>query len=221
LDQLKPTTAFDGTKYVGTDKLGRPLNDAEKMELAALLRKHDFVAASLEALGYAFGRTRNRAAAQDLLGRARDRLVRQGWDPRRVQLTVCLKRFVKSEASHELRAMATARKAEEGFVRERGLQHADEEPSFEDRVCELETEQDQEARAKERIGELRAEFVKAGDTINQIWLDYRLAGVDQPAEMARLSGHDVNSFYRATDRRKRIVADLRERASGAKEEESK
>ena len=49
-----------------------------------------------------------------------------------------------------------------------------------------------------------------------LWLDYRLAGVDEPSEMARLSGRDVGEFYRAADRRKRHTERLLAAQGGAK-----
>ena len=56
--------------------------------------------------------------------------------------------------------------------------------------------------------------------MNLLWLDYRLAGVAEPSEMARLSGRDVDEFYRAADRRKRQTARLLAAQRGAKFEES-
>jgi hypothetical protein len=219
LDPLKPTTAFVGTRYVGTDRLGRPLTEPEKKDLSALLRQHDFVGASLVSLRFAFKLTRSKPAAQDLQGRANRRLMRQGWDPSVVTLVKCLCRFVWSEHTHEKRERVTARKAEETFLREQGIDHS-AAPSVEDQVTHLHTELQEEARAKQRIDSLRSAFAEAADEINLLWLDYRLAGVDEPSEMARLSGHDVREFYRAADRRKRHTSRLRAAQSGAKFEES-
>ena len=56
--------------------------------------------------------------------------------------------------------------------------------------------------------------------MNLLWLDYRLAGVAEPSEMARLSGRDVGEFYRAADRRKRHAARLLAAQGGARDEES-
>jgi hypothetical protein len=69
-------------------------------------------------------------------------------------------------------------------------------------------EQQEEAHGKQQLESLRAAFVAAGDEINLLWLDYRLAGIAEPAEMERLSGRDVGEFYRAADRRKRHTARL-------------
>jgi hypothetical protein len=220
LNHLKPTTAFLGTLYVGTDRLERPLTELEKRDLSALLRRHDFVGASMVSLRFAFTLRRSRPAAQDLQGRANLRLVRQGWDPSVVTLVKCLCRFVWSEHTHEKRESATARKAEEAFLREEGIGQG-AAPSAEATVTGLETELDEEARAKQRLDSLRSVFVAAEDRINLLWLDYRLAGVDEPSEMARLSGHDVGEFYRAADRRKRQVTRLLAAQGNAKFEESK
>ena len=170
-------------------------------------------------LRFAYTLRRSPPAAQDLQGRANLRLVRQGWDPSVVPLVKCLCRFVWSEHTHEKRESATARKAEEVFLREQGLDGA--APSAEDRVTRLEAERQEEARAKQQLDSLRSAFVAAGDEINLLWLDYRLAGVNEPSEMARLSGHDVGEFYRAADRRKRQTTRLLAAQGGAKFEEKK
>jgi hypothetical protein len=219
LDILKPTSAFLGTMYVGTNRLGRPLSAPERKDLASLLRKHDFVGASLVSLNFAFKLSRSRPAAQDLRDRANVRLVEQGWDPGVVTLVKCLCRFVWSEHKNETRERAAARKAEEVFLREQGVDHS-AAPSAEDLAVRLETERQEEEHAAKRTASLRAAFVEAGDTINQLWLDHWLAGVEEPGEMARLSGRDVSDFYRAADRRKRHVARLLAAESGAKIEET-
>jgi hypothetical protein len=220
LEPLKPTTAFLGTMYVGTDRLGRPLTDAERKDLATVLRKHDFVGASLVSLRFAFTLRRSKAAAQDLQGRANLRLVRQGWDPRIVTLVKCLCRFVWSEHTHEKRESATARKAEEVFLREQGIDHS-ASASVEDLAVRLETEQWEEEHARQRVASLRAAFIASDDAVNLLWLEYRLAGISEPGVMAQQSRRDVNDFYRAADRRKRHVARLIAAEGGAKPEEKK
>jgi hypothetical protein len=218
LEPAKPTTAFIGTLYVGTDRLDRPLTESEKKELSARLREHDFVGASLVSLRFAFTLRRSVPAAQDLQGRANLRFVRQGWDPRVVTLVKCLCRFVWSEHTHAARENAATIKATEVFLRERHIHHGDA-PSAEDRSARVEAEQQEEARAKEQLDSLRAAFVAAGDEINLLWLDYRLAGVAEPSEMARLSGRDVGEFYRAADRRKRHTERLLAAQGGARFQE--
>jgi hypothetical protein len=205
--------------YVGTNRLGRPLTDAEEQELGSLLRKHDWEGASSIAMNFAFKKTRNHAAAQDLRDRARGRLIEQGWDPRVVALAKCLCRFVWSEYHNARREDGTRRKAEEGFLREQGLDHSGGVPSVEDFAIRLEREQEEEAHNKRRSAALRAAFTKANDTMNLLWLEYWLSGVDEPGEMARLSGHEPEDFYRAADRRKRHVNRLLAAEHGAKFEE--
>jgi hypothetical protein len=219
LDHLKPTNAFIGTLYVGTDRLERPLTELEKKDLSAVLREHDFVGASLVSLRFAFKLRHSKPAAQDLQGRANLRLVRQWWDPRAVTLAKCLCRFVWSEHTHEARENAATRKAEETFLREQGI-HQGDAPSAEDRIIRAETEEQEEARAKRRVDSLRAAFVAAGDEINVVWLDCRLAGVTEPSKMALRSGLEVDEFYRAADRRKRQMARWLAAQGGAKFEES-
>jgi hypothetical protein len=219
LDPPKPTTAFIGTFYVGTDRLQRPLTEPEKKDLSVLLRKHDFAGASLVSLRFAFKLRRSTPAAKDLQGRANLRLVRQGWDPGVVTLVKCLCRFVWSEHTHARRENATTRKAAEAFLDGQGLRQS-AAPSTEDRIARLDAEDHEEAHARRRLDSLRAAFVAAGDEVNLLWLDHRLAGVAEPSEMARLSGRDVDEFYRAADRRKRHTARLLAAQSGAKYEES-
>ena len=225
MELLKPTSAFVETMYVGTNRLGRALNPDETKALSSFLRKHDFAGASLAALNFAFKLSRNSAGARDLIDRAHTRLVEQGWDPRVVPLAQRLCRFVWSEQKNERRELAAASKAEQVFGQEQAI-HLSAAPSAEDAAVRLETQREHEERARARSSALRKAFVEAGDAINQLWLDYWIAGVDEPAEMARLSGHDVSDFYRAAERRKRHVARLlaAERAtsvaSGARVEES-
>ncbi|MBV9949106.1 MAG: hypothetical protein JOZ69_19820 [Myxococcales bacterium] len=211
---LNPTSAFLGTTYVGTNRLGRPLTAAEQRELASFLRRHDFAGASVVSLHFAFKLTRAMPAAQDLQERANQRLVEQGWDPGAVSLVKCLCQFVSSERKHEGRRRTTAQKAEKGFLREEDPAA----PAFEDEVVQLEDERDEEKRAVARTAKLREAFVKAGDTVNQIWLDHWCEGVEAPAEIARRSGLDVKEFYHAADRRKRHVAKLLASENGAKGE---
>jgi hypothetical protein len=219
LEPPKPTTAFIGTLYVGTNRLERQLTEPERRDLSALLHEHDFAGASLVSLRFAFKLRSNRLAAKDLQGRANLRLVRQGWDPGVVSLVKCLCRFVWSEHTHERGEKATTRKATKTFLREEGLRQG-AVPSTEDRIARLGSEEREEARARQQLDALRAAFVAAGDEINLLWLDHRLAGVADAVEMARLSGRGIDEFYSAAKRRKRHTARLLAAQSGAKYEES-
>ena len=119
------------------------------MDLASLLRKHDFVGASLVSLRFAFKLSRGRAAAQDLRDRGNVRLVEQGWDPGVVTLVKCLCRFVWSEHTNEKRERLAAHKAEEVFLREQGIDHSAAQ-SPEDLAVSLETERQEGERAVKR-----------------------------------------------------------------------
>jgi len=44
--------------------------------------------------------------------------------------------------------------------------------------------------------------------VNLDWIKYSLEGIEDLAEMAKLSGRDVKDFYRARDRRVRYVERL-------------
>ena len=200
MEAPKPMTAFVGTLYVGTDRLGRPLTNAESARLAGVLRANDFVGASSVALRFAFKKTKSQGRAQDLLGRANLRLVRRGWDPRDVTLVKRMCRLVWSEFTHEVEDSVLARRAEEIFLlQERAEGRSDSEQLAAQRQLRLEAE----ARETERLESLRAVFVEAKDEVNLLWLDYQLKGIEEPAKMARESGRDAKEFYLAADRRKR------------------
>jgi hypothetical protein len=209
LDILKPLTAFVGTFYVGTERLGRALTREESKALEAVLRKHDFVGASFVSLSFALKLRRgNRAAAEDLRGRANLRLVRLGWDPRVIALVRCLCRYVWSEHTNERRESATTRKAEEAYLREQGVHAGTTAPSPEDVAARIQQEREDEEKNDAQYEALRAALVEAKDEVNLLWLEYTLADVTDLEEMARRSGRDVKEFYNAKARRNRIVARL-------------
>jgi hypothetical protein len=136
-----------------------------------------------------------------------------------VTLVKCLCRLVWSEHTHAARENAATIKVTETFLREQAV-HGGDAPSAEDQIARIEAEQREEARAKQQLDSLRAAFVAAGDEVNLLWLDYRLGGVADPSEMARLSGRDVGEFYRAADRRRRQTARLLAPQGGAGFQES-
>jgi hypothetical protein len=209
LDILKPLTAFIGTFYVGTERLGRALTREESKALDAVLRKYDFIGASLIALSFALKLRRgNRDAAEDLRGRANLRLVRLGWDPMVIALVRRLCRYVWSEHTNERRESATTRKAEEGFLHEQGVHVGTAYASPEDEAVSIQQEREDEEKNEAQYEALRAALVEAKDEVNLLWLEYTLADVTDPEEMARKSGRDVKEFYNAKARRNRIVAQL-------------
>jgi hypothetical protein len=164
------------------------------------------------------------------MGRADLRLVRFGWDPREVALVKRLCRLVWSEWTHADVESETARKAEEGFVRElevtEGLRvvppmrpkAADAPaatqapewamPPHEHHVTALEAVHESRTKASVKIEKLRAIFEKAGDEVNLLWLKLELEGVSDLSQMAAASGRDVADFYAAAKRRKRAMQRL-------------
>jgi hypothetical protein len=216
--------------YLGTDRIGRALTDAEKKQLARLLRANDFVGASMVALRFAYRLARRIEGARDLMGRTNLRLVRWGWDPNAVPLAKRLCRLVWSEFTHQKRETAAARRAEEVFLREQqaegaGLVHAaptrgdplrqskePAAPSAEQQAIRLEDEREQDARDEKELARLRQALPKLRerlqaheDDVNLMWLDYRLKGIKDPGTMARESGRNVTEFYAAAKRRERAV----------------
>ena len=213
---------------MGTDALGRPLTDDEKKRFGALLREHDYPGARLVALRFAYKLTHGLVRAQDLMGRADLRLVRSGWDPHEVPLVKRLCRLVWSEWTNAGSESETARKAEEGFVRElevtEGLKVAPPMrpkaadapakapewavPPHEHHVTALEAAHESRTKASVKIEKLRAIFEKAGDEVNLLWLKHELEGVSDLQQMAAASGRGVADFYAAAKRRKRAVQRL-------------
>lgn len=219
--------------YLGTNRLNRALKDAERDLLAKLLRKHDFVGASLVGLRFAYKLTRSRERARDLMGRANLRLVRTGWDPNEVSLVKRMCRLVWSEHMNQERETDVSRRAEERFLAEekaladtppvvlkRGdpLHPRQEEP----RVPTFEQEAADEARRAAEIEEqcadlakLRAYFVSKKDVVNVLYLDQWMAGVEDVAKMVENTGRTPEEFYAAQKRRKRAVARLLAEKNGA------
>ena len=190
---------------LGTDRLGRPFTHAEKAYFAALLLEHDFVGASMVGLRFAYKLTHSQQASQDLMGRTNLRLVRWGWNPAEVPLARRICRLVWSEWTHQKTESATARRAEETFLRELEVTEGLSVPSVEQQRRVLEQEREDQARAMARIADLRAVFEEAKDEVNLLWLAYALEEVTDLGEMARRSGRDVRAFYDAARRRERMV----------------
>jgi hypothetical protein len=215
---------------IGTDRLGRPLTNEERERFDKLLRAHDFLGARAYAVLFGRRLARSEAAANDLVQRACERLVRWGWDPNEVPLKVRLVRLVWSEWTHEKRERATASRAELGFVREQQANapaiHVRSDSgemvtvnvarSPADHAMRFEEEMQEEADAKAQLDKLRDAFVKAKDSVNLLWLGYTLEGETDLQEMARLSARSVEDFYAAAKRRKRVVERLAAEANGAK-----
>ena len=216
--------------YLGTDRLKRALTNAERDDLAKVLRKHDFVGAGVVALRFAYKLTRSRERARDLMGRANVRLVCTGWDPNEVTLVKRLCRLVWSEHTHERRETDVARRAEEGLLREEGI-HGELPPvapqrgdplrarkeglmasSPEQHVLRLEEEREEDARREAKLVEMRGDLRKLRDVFeakkdatNVVYLDQWMAGTEDPATMAEKTGRDPAEFHLAQKRRKRVI----------------
>jgi hypothetical protein len=213
--------------FPGTNKLGRPLTDDEKRDLAALLRAHDYVSCRIRALAFAFRLRHERDAANDLAGRADHRFVRVGWDPRLVTLVKRLCRLVWSEHTHEKEESVTAREAEEIFLAETEAPAAHDrfgkplppiDASPEDRAVEVQESFDARTHATTQLDRLRAVFEQKGDAVNLLWLDYSLQEITDLGRMADLSGRDVSEFYAAAKRRQAVVTKILAASRGPKQD---
>ena len=216
--------------YLGTDRLKRALTNAERDQLAKVLRKHGFVEASVVALRFAYKLTRSRERARDLIGRVNLRLVCTGWDPNEVALVKRLCRLVWSEHTHQKRETDVSRRAEEGFLREEGI-HGELAPvapqrgdplrakkeglmasSPEQHVLRLEEEREEDARREAKLVEMRGDLKKLRDIFeakkddtNVIYLDQWMAGTADVTKMTADTGRDPEEFYAAQKRRKRVI----------------
>ena len=208
--------------YLGTDRLGRRLTDAERNRLDKLLRQHDFRVASIHAFRFALKLRKSKGGAGDLVGRANLRLVRTGWDPNAVSLQRRLLRLVWSEFTHENRETDAARRAEEAFLREEGIhegvppgapkrgdpERQKREPaaaSIEHKAIALEEDHAEIAERRKSFEALRARLLARKDEVGLQYLDHRLKGTDDVGAMAKESGRDVKVFYEAARRIHRMV----------------
>lgn len=204
--QLVPTER--DLPVVGTDTLGRRLTVEEKRYFERLLRKHGFVQARLAALKFAHRKTGNVEKAKDVLGRALERLVKQGWDPAEVPLKKRLMRLVWSEFTHEAAERRLQRNAEGRYAHEMRDHIREHALSAEDRHL-LEADRRRE-RMEAEVGliELKAEFQKRGDTVNLEWLACREEGITTVDDMARKCRREPREFYLAAERRRRMLSRL-------------
>jgi len=199
---------------LGTDKLGRDLTAEERRDVAALLRAHDFPNARLRALASAYRHTRDRVWAEDLVTRAEQSLLRQGWDPADVPLVDRLCRLVWSEWTHQIEANEAAERAATGLLQEMSAEARTTTPSTEHLAVESEDAGAAEARTKVKIAKLRALFTRKGDTVNLLYMDLFLEGLTEPHEMAERTGRKVSEFHAAKKRRARAAARMTAEEAG-------
>jgi len=230
LNKLDPKQAM----ILGTNGLGRAFTDAERDHFAAELRAHDFVGASSIALRFALKLRPSLAAARELVSRANVQLVVLGWDPSEVPLRRRMCRLVWCEHHHVLEQDAAMRRAERVYLREMAVTEGVVftvsgersgmpqvvERSHEEQVVALqvalEEEKRREAKARERLDELRASFEEAGDEVNLVWLQYSREGETSLQKMAERCSRPVRDFYLAADRRKTHVKRLLAAKGGSK-----
>ena len=116
----------------------------------------------------------------------------------------------------------TARRAEENFLVEmKGSEGQQAVPSVEEQVTPQETSEELEAHAQAQLDRLRAVFKTAGDEVNLLWMNFRLAGETDVSVMAKRSGRNVEDFNLAQQRRKRAVRRLLAEDRGVPYEEAK
>jgi hypothetical protein len=197
-----------GPPLVGTDALGRPFTDAERLAAEELLGKHGFAGLFIVALAFGLKLTGNRGRAEDIRSRAFERLLRTGWDPAEIPLKGRINRLVDSEWTHELAERRIQREAEQRFVDEMQRVKNRHTQSGDERDAAREKQDRSRAGYEERLAKLERAFTEADDTVNLEWLAHWRAGVRSLAEMARRSQRDPKEFYRATDRRKRHMRRL-------------
>ncbi len=112
---------------------------------------------------------------------------------------------MRSEWSTEARRGVTERENEVEYLTEVATIDGSHAKSPEELVAADEESEAARHEATAELEKLRARFAANGDEVNLDWIKYSLDGVEDLAEMARLSGRNVEEFYRARDRRVRLV----------------
>ncbi len=179
----------------------------ERAAFEEMLLEHDLEGARLVALAFAMKRTRrNEHMARQLVDRACTLLwERCSWDPETVPLGAALCGIIRSEGSNDARAGTKEREREVGYLTEVDTLEGSSARSPEELAVAHEESRDGQEAAAARLEELRAHFVETGDDVNLDWIKFSLDDIEDPAEMARLSGRTPEDFYRARDRRVRYV----------------
>jgi hypothetical protein len=193
-------------KHIATGAHREP-TAAERAAFEEMLLGHDLEGAQLQAMAFALKRTRkNETMARQLVLRARTLLwERCTWNPAKVGLGRYLRGLIRSEISHEAEKEVTRRDEEQEYLADFQTTEGRHARSPEDLAVACEESEDGRKEAARELETLKAHFVANGDAVNLLWIQYSLDEIDDPAEMARLSGRDVTEFYRARDRRVRLV----------------
>jgi hypothetical protein len=183
----------------------------QRARFEEMLLDHDLEGARLVALRYAMKLTgKNEHMARQLVDRACTLLWdRCSWDAQKVPLPAMLCGIIRSERSNDARAATTEREHEAEYLTEVHTLEGSSAKSPEGLLIAAEESYDGRDAAAARLEELRAHFVETGDDVNLDWIRYSLDDIEDPAEMARLSGREPEEFYRARDRRVRYVQRLK------------
>jgi hypothetical protein len=115
---------------------------------------------------------------------------------------------VWSEWTHSGPEAESARRAEEGFLRELEVREGMSVPSAEQRAVAAETAASVRTKGDAQIENLRAIFEEQKDEVNLFLLKRALEGESDLARLAKESGRDVAELYLATKRRRRAVQRL-------------
>ncbi len=175
-----------------------------------MLLGEDLEAAEVQALDYALGLVgKNETMARQMVLHARTLFwERCSWQPEKCPLGAFLCGIVRTEWSNEARRGVLERKNEVEYLTEVDTLDGSDARSPEELLVEHEQSEEGRQQAAREIGKLEAHFVEVGDEVNVDWIKHSLAGIDDPARMAELSGRRVEEFYRARDRRVRYVQRL-------------
>ena len=183
---------------------------AEREAFDELLLGEDLESALAQALDYALKLTgKNETMARQLVLQARALLwERCTWSPDKAPLGAFLSGIVRSVWSTEARRAVNERDNEVDYLTEVVTLEGADAKSPEQLLVADEGSEAARAEAATELEKLKAHFVATGDEVNLDWIRYSLEGIDDLAEMARLSDRKVEEFYRARDRRVRLVQRL-------------
>ncbi len=191
----------------------REPTEEERAAFEEMLLDEDIEGAIVRAKAYAMKLTRRnetmaRQMAEDAFRLAWERCT---WDREKVSLGRYLVGVVRSEFSNAARDGAAEREEAEEYMTELETLSGPTAPSPESANIDRGERTVSEAEAAREIDEVRRILDERGDTVGLLALSYMLDDVFEPADMARLSGRPVEDFYRAADRRSRLVDKLRRR----------
>ncbi len=183
---------------------------AEREAFDELLLGEDLESALAQALDNALKLTgKNETMARQLVLQARTLLwERCTFHPDKAPLGAFLSGIVRSLWSTEARRAVTERENEVDYLTEVVTLEGADAKSPEQLLVADEESEAARAEAAAELEKLKAHFVATGDEVNLAWIRYSLEGIDDLAEMARLSDRKVEEFYRARDRRVRLVQRL-------------